>query len=96
MGYNMYEFETDKVSNIAENLEKGIRYIGKAMQVADEICNGGEMGYRSGSGMGYRNYANRSGYRTGMGFREEEQPEYDDFGNPIGMRRMRDSRGRYM
>lgn len=99
----MYEFETDKVGNIAENLEKGIRYIGKAMQVAEELCGGGETGYRNGSGYngggsGYRigmrgNYGGRS-----MGYREdEEEPKYDEYGNPVmGMRRMRDSRGRFM
>lgn len=91
----MYEFETDKVSNIAENLEKGIRYIGKAMQVADELCNGGDMGFRTSPGYhgGYRGGRGRT-----MGYREdEEEPQYDDYGYPVmGMRRMRDSRGRFM
>ncbi len=85
-----------------EHIKKSLYHAGRAMSIAEEMCEGGEMGYRNGGGggMGYRfNYGNRSGYRSGyrdgMGYRDEDMPEYDDYGNPMGMRR-RDSRGRYM
>lgn len=92
-GY-LIEVETEKAYSLSENLEQGLRYIGKAMQIADEMCEGGSMRLRSNTGaMGYRVHD--------MGYREDEPPKYDEWGNPIargemGMRRMRDSRGRFM
>lgn len=84
------EIKTDKAESLSENLRMGLRYIGKAMQDAEEICQGDEMGQRGG--MGYRGNGHgmgmRGSYRGGMGHREEEE-EYDEYGNPMGMRRGR-------
>ena len=54
----------------------------------------GGMGYRDG-GMGYRDGG--VGYRgDGIMYRDDDEPMYDDMGNPMGMRRMRDARGRFV
>lgn len=92
MGY-MIEIEKHDAMELSDHIEKALHHAGRAMSIAEEMCNGGEMGYRSG--MGYRNNGGYRGYHGGIGYRDEEMPEYDDYGNPMGMRR-RDSRGRYM
>ena len=83
MGY-MIEISGDKVSGLAEHLEKGLRHLGKAMQCVDDWMQDG--------------YGERGGY----GERDEDDWEDDDrmgerrYGRGRGMRRRRDSRGRYM
>ncbi len=89
----MYEFETHKATEIGGNSEKALHYLGRAMSIAEEMC-GGETGYRNGMGGGMR------GNYRGIGYRDDERIDegerFDDWGNPIGMRRSRDSRGRFM
>ena len=95
MGY-MIEIEKGDAMALSEHIEKALKHAGKAMQIAEDMCEGSNMGYRG-------NYGNRgdmgmrSNYRN-MGYRDEEEDMYDDYGNPrMGMRgRMRDSRGRFI
>ena len=67
----LYQVIEDKVEYLSENLEKGLRYIGKAMQCIDELKGGDSMGFRSGgNNMGYREdgYSDDSmGMRRGRG-----------------------------
>lgn len=37
------EIREDKLSSLAEHVEKGLRYLGKAMQCIDDLQGGGEM-----------------------------------------------------
>lgn len=95
----MVEISEDKVSNLSEHLEKGLRHIGKAMQCVDELCEESRMGERGG----YGRYGNRGGYMgergdyDRMGMRNEE--EWEGYGDDpyMGERRGRSSRtGRYV
>lgn len=93
MGY-IIEISHDKVYDLSENIEKGLRYIGKAMQCVDDLM-GDDYGY---------------GERGRYGERDDEDWEDDDrmgerhYGRGMGRgiygerrgRRRRDSRGRYM
>lgn len=36
------EIQENKLSSLAEHVEKGLRYLGKAMQCIDELQGGGE------------------------------------------------------
>lgn len=104
MGY-IYEFESE-TNELSKHLEKGLHHLGRAMSIAEDMCNyinGGEYGERNYPRMGHRNEGGSIGYRGGgsMGYRDDEMPKYDEYGypinNPMGMRgRMRDSRGRFM
>ena len=80
----MIKISHDKVEDLAENIEKGLRYVGKAMQCIDELMNEGGWGERSGYGM-----------RHGYGMRDDM-----DYRNPMddedmGMRRGVRGTGRY-
>lgn len=87
MGY-IIEVSEDKVSGLAEHIEKGLRHLGKAMQCVEEFYDG-DYGY---------------GERGRYGERDDEDWDDDDRmgerrygrGRGMGMRRRRDSRGRYM
>lgn len=88
----MVKISEDKIGTIAENIEKGLRYVGKAMQCIDELQGGG-YGERSGYGMreGDMNYRypmmhEEMGMRGGYGYGERDDIDY---------RRGRDSMGRY-
>lgn len=82
----------DKVADLSENIEKGLRYIGKAMQCVDALMDD-DYGY---------------GERGRYGERDDEDWEDDDryserdwsrrggYGERRGRGRRRDSRGRYM
>ena len=72
----MVRITTDKLSNLAENAEKMLRYGGKVMQCLDELQREGgeEFGER-----GYGSYGNRYGMRGG--YREE----FDDMGERRGV-----------
>lgn len=37
------EIREDKLSSLTEHVEKGLRYLGKAMQCLDDMQGGGEM-----------------------------------------------------
>lgn len=81
----MINFSEDKIENLSENIEQGLRYLGKAMQCIDEMRqSGGQMGqrdfnheYRTYRNMGYRDeetnrgsMGERMGYRGGSGYRD--------------------------
>lgn len=71
----MINFSEEKIENLSENLENGLRYIGKAMQCIDELRHGGSaMGQR-----GYQPY--RMGQRDGM-----EDSNRDYMGERYGSR----------
>lgn len=57
------EIEEKKIDMLSENVEKGLRYMGKAMQILDE-CMEEAYGEREGS-YGNRYYGNRYGEREG-------------------------------
>lgn len=83
----MYEFDNQDTMELTKHLEKGLHHLGKAMSIAEDMCNAsGEMGMRRG----YRTGGGNSPVR---GFREDDMEEYDDFGYPIAMG-MRRGRGR--
>lgn len=48
MGMMYFQVEEDKVEKISDHLEKGLRYIGKAMQCVDDMMQGGSMNERMG------------------------------------------------
>lgn len=89
MGY-IIEVSEDKVSGLAEHIEKGLRHLGKAMQCVEEFYDG-DYGY---------------GERGRYGERDDEDDDWRDDdrmgerrygrGRGMGYRRRRDSRGRYM
>lgn len=54
----MIEITEDKASDLSENIEKALKYIGKAMQCIDEAMS------QSG-GMGERNMGERGNYGLG-------------------------------
>lgn len=84
------EVTEDKVDMLSENIEKGLRYIGKAMQCIDEMSHGG-YGERG-------RYGERDDEDWDDDERMGERGRYDRMGRGMGMgmRRRRDSRGRYM
>jgi hypothetical protein len=59
----MIEITHDKVSDLAENVEKALRYMGKAMQCVDDMKSEGGMQERRRGGYGNRSdYGGRGGY----------------------------------
>lgn len=96
----MVEITQDKMSSLAENTEKALRYMGKVMQCIDELNGGGgsDMQERMGSqGDGY--YGSRDmEYNNGYGMRDGGYGNRGGgYGNRnMGERRMRDSMGRFM
>lgn len=81
MGYNLIEISSDKLQDMSENIEKGLRYIGKAMQCVDEMQKEHEssMGERMGMRMGVKGTGPYSRYG-----RREYDP--DMYGERMGMR----------
>lgn len=65
------EIREDKLSSLTEHVEKGLRYLGKAMQCLDDMQGGGEM---MGERKGYYDREDMGG-RYG-GERYERQREY--------------------
>jgi len=94
----MIEITEDKLCSLAENIEKMLRYGGKAMQCIDELSQENRMGERGV----YGRYGNRHdvggryGNRMNSRDEEDEWEDYDD--DPyMGERRGRSSRtGRYV
>ena len=100
MGY-MIEITETKASELSENIEKSLRYMGKAMQCVEEMMEESGYGERGGSSRGSR-YGNRyedmnmRGGRGGsMGYRDDDDDDEEEMGERRGMRRRRDSMGRY-
>lgn len=90
MGGYMIEIEKKEAMELSEHIEKALKHAGKAMQIAEEMCESGEMGMRRG----YRTGSGGGSYTT-RGYREyDDMDEYDDYGYPMGMRRGRGGRGR--
>lgn len=84
MGY-IIEVSEDKVSGLAEHIEKALRHAGKAMQCVEDM-------YDNGYGYGERD-------RDWDDEDDEERMGERGYGRGrgrMGMRRRRDSRGRYM
>lgn len=80
--------EQPDVMELSECIGKAMHYARRAMSIAEAM--GGAMGQRYG--YGERTYG--ADIRRGdMGMRDDER-QYDEYGNPMGMRR--DSRGRFM
>lgn len=78
----MMQIKEDKFENLSEYIEKGLKYLGKAMQCIDELQDGGESRYGN-------RYGNRNG-QGGYGNRWDDDG-YDDMGR-YGNRQ---GRGRY-
>jgi len=93
MGY-IVEITDDKLSGLAENAEKMLRYGGKVMQCIDELSQDGHMGERGGYGRyGNRHDGGRYGNRYGM----RDEDEWEDEDEYMGERRGRSYRtGRYV
>ena len=84
------EIENNDAMELSEHIKKGLHHMGKAMGIVEEMCEG-EMGFRGRGG----NQGSGSGSRMGMREDDADQ-EYDMYGSPMQMRRMRNSRGRFM
>lgn len=87
------EISEKKLSKLAENTEKMLKYGGKVMQCIEEMQEAaGGMGERFGGGYGNRNYGNPGGnfgnrYNGGYGNRHEEEDDDDeDFGERRGVK----------
>lgn len=66
----VFEITDDKVGKLSENIEKGLRYIGKAMQCIEELGSDSEFGERYGERWDdEERYGERGRYgmRRGMG-----------------------------
>lgn len=86
----MIEITEDKITDLSEHLEKGLRHIGKAMQCIDELSQESRMGERDRYGNRGSRYGNRMGNR-------DEEDEWEDEDEYMGERRGRSSRtGRYI
>lgn len=94
----MIRIPQEKVTDLCENLEKGLRYVGKAMQCIDEVKQQ-EMGERGGYGMGMRQGPDmmNMGMRGGGGYNGGGygNRDYDDFDDMMGERRGVRGTGRY-
>ena len=102
MGH-IIEITESKYDHLVENAEKMLRYGGKVMQCLDELCEEGhygERGGRGGYGMRGEDRMERGGrYGRGMGMRERDDEDWDDYERDpyMGERRRRSSRtGRYI
>lgn len=91
----MVKITEDKLGTLTENIENGLRYIGKAMQCLDEL-NGGNYGERGGMNYRYPMPDDGMSMRGGMNYRYPDYPMGMREDDMYGERRMRDSRGRYM
>lgn len=80
----MINFSEDKIENLSENIEQGLRYLGKAMQCIDEMR-------QSGGSMSQRDF-NREyhPYRMGMRDRMDDDSKRDTMGERMGNRGYRD------
>lgn len=89
----MIKISEDKLGTLAENISKGLRFMGKAMQCIDELQDEGSYGERRGYGRrdGDMNY--RYPMDDDMGMRGDYLGERR--GDYYGERRGRDSMGRY-
>lgn len=86
------EISEKKMEYLNENIEKALKYMGKAMQCASAAMEESGMGARGGSYGNRGDYGGRSmmGSRGGYGNREEEDWDDDD---DMSMRERRGVRG---
>lgn len=79
MGMFIFQVEEDKVEKLSENIQQGLRYVGKAMQCIDEMRSGGMMGQRMGGSRG-GNYGmmgeRRWGNQYGGGYTNRRDYDY--------------------
>lgn len=61
----MIEVEESKVDKMSENIEKALKYLGKAMQCIDEVISQGGMGERGNYGLGGAQITRASGGSSG-------------------------------
>lgn len=80
----LIQMTDEKVDMLSNNIEQGLRYIGKAMQCLDEMKRGGNMGERDeynyrGGDMGERRWGNQygRGYTRGSYGDRMTPPYYD-------------------
>lgn len=92
----MIKITEDKLGTLTENIEKGLRYIGKAMQCLDDL-QGGNYGERGGMNYRYPEMPDEMGMRSGMRYPDMEMGMRGGYGEreEYGERRGRDSMGRY-
>ena len=101
MGY-VIEITESKYDKLVDNAEKMLRYGGKVMQCLDELCEDSHYGERMPrryGDIGMRNEGGNGRYGRGMGMREHEDWDEDDWERDpmMGERRRRSSRtGRYI
>lgn len=101
MGY-VIEITESKYDKLVDNAEKMLRYGGKVMQCLDELCEDSHYGERMPrryGDIGMRNEGGNGRYGRGMGMREHEDWDEDDWEHDpyMGERRRRSSRtGRYI
>lgn len=92
MGY-VIKVTHEKVADLSENIEKGLRYIGKAMQCVDALMD---------DDYGYGERGGRYGERDDEDWDDDDRMGERDwgrgrfYGERRGRGRRRDSRGRYM
>ena len=94
----LIQVRDEKVEYLSENLENGLRYIGKAMQCIDEMKQMGGMSQQRMAGgeygmSGQRHWANQygsgySGRREYMGGGYGGQREYDPMAQGMSGQRM--------
>lgn len=96
------EISEDKFSKMAEYTEKMLKYGGKLMSCISEMGEEYGMSFRDDDEMGYRgNYGNRSrsmmgnrggygnrnyGERNSMGYRDDEDDDWNEMGERRGVR----------
>ena len=86
------EITENDLEEMGQHVGKMLHHGGRLMSCIEKLkCD--DMGYRNDRySMGNRGGSPRHG---GMGYRDDDEEE-DEYANGMGMRRMRDSRGRYM
>lgn len=77
----MIKVSKHKTEELKEMIEEGLRIFGRAMSVAEQMCEESEMGERYGERYGY---GERVGLRDSMGGRADMRDDY--MGERMGMR----------
>lgn len=91
----MIEFEKRDAMELNKHLENGLMHLGKAMQIAEDMCERSEGGM--GERMGSRRYGSRSRYGGRYGNRDMDNldEEFNDMEDVAPGDEMGERRGRY-